>query len=79
MKVFDEEGKKELPPSECRSKYTVIPVMHLLVSYLIIYRVGRILHNGPSKAAITPEWSLLSCAQFTCDIYAKLFLLLLRD
>ena len=31
----------------------------------------------PSKADIASEWPLLSCARFTCDIYPKIFLLLL--
>ena len=32
----------------------------------------------PPKAAITSEWPSLSCARFTCDIYARFFLLLLK-
>ena len=31
------------------------------------------------KAAITFEWSLLLCARFTSDIYAKFVLLLLKN
>ena len=31
------------------------------------------------KAAIKSKWPLLSCARFTCDIYAKFVLLLLSN
>ena len=31
------------------------------------------------KAAFTSEWPSLSCARFTCDIYASFFLLSLKN
>ena len=33
----------------------------------------------PPKAAITSEWPSLSCVRFTYDIYARFFLLFLKD